>query len=149
MNFFGGIQRRNMDLVRIGRYLSTGRNPLLAGHSKWANIRHTKAAKDEKRAVLFRKFGRQIQLAIQDGGNCDLALNSQLRNVVQEALKCNMPMITIRNIIKKSQEASTANVKRYRLDFRYKQKVFLIVIAYTDNYSVLRMNVTAASKKAG
>lgn len=136
-------------LATTCRQICSGSSVLWAGHSKWANIRHTKAEKDGERAAAFRRFSRQIQLVIQETGISDPALNSQLRNVIQEALKCNMPMASIQNTIKKYQQIPAANLKRYRLDFRYKKKVFIVCIAHTENYASLKMNVVGVAKKAG
>lgn len=136
-------------LAKFCRQICSNNSVQWAGHSKWANIRHTKAEKDGERAAMFRRFGRQIQLIVQETGISDPALNSQLRSVIQVALKNCMPMTSIQNAIKKCQEVSTANVKRYRLDLRYKQKVFVVCIAHTENYGSLKMNVVGVAKKAG
>lgn len=149
MNNLVSLRICQAHLTKACRQICSGSPVLWAGHSKWANIRHTKAEKDGERAAMFRRFSRQIQLVIQETGICDPALNSQLRSVIQEALKCNMPMASIQNTIKKYQGVPTANVKRYRLDFRYKKKVFIVCIAHTENYAGLKMGVVGVAKKAG
>lgn len=147
MNIVGHISRWRIELIKSYRQISSGNNVLWAGHSKWANIRHTKAAKDGERAAMFKRFSRRMQLAIQEGGGSNPTLNSQLQAVIQEALKFNMPMSSIQNTIKKNQDTAATNAKRYRLDIRYKQKVFIIIIARTDNFSTLKQNLLSITKK--
>lgn len=123
-------------------------SPLLAGHSKWANIRHIKALKDGQKSVTFTKLARQIRLAIQEGGSADPKLNSTLQSVIEESLRKNMPMATIQNNIKKSQQTK-AELKKHQVQIRYKQKVFATCILYTDNFPGLKMEMTPIVRKAG
>lgn len=120
---------------------------IFAGHSKWANIKHIKAAKDGEKAAVFTKLSRQIRLSLQEGGSTDPSLNAQLRNVVDEALRKNMPMATIQNIIKKFNHKS--DMKKYRIDLRYKQKVFMVCIIYTDNFAAVKMDIAPILRKSG
>ncbi|XP_055922317.1 probable transcriptional regulatory protein Cagg_2594 [Eupeodes corollae] len=119
-----------------------------AGHSKWANIRHIKALKDGQKSALFTKYARQIRLAIQDGGSSDPALNVQLRNVMDDALRKNMPMATIQNCIKKTTASKTL-LKKYFLCWRFRHKVFAICALYTDNFPQLKMDLAAVLRKSG
>ncbi|XP_061387332.1 probable transcriptional regulatory protein Teth514_1449 [Musca vetustissima] len=130
------------------RDISTHLYPLLAGHSKWANIRHIKAAKDGQKSALFSKIARQIRLAIQDGGSADPNLNTELKSVIEEALRKNMPMATIQNNLKKFT-ASKSQLKKYRQDVRYKQKVFMVCTIYTDNFAQLKMDMSTILRKGG
>lgn len=148
MNMMISFCRWQGELMKCSRQISTGNNILWAGHSKWANIRHIKAAKDGERAAMFQRFSRRMMLAIQDGGSSNPALNSQLRAIIQEALKLNMPMSSIQNTLKRNQETPAMKVKRYRIDFRYKQKVFMIVVARTENFSHLKQSLTSIAKKS-
>uniref|UniRef100_A0A1A9UT93 Uncharacterized protein n=1 Tax=Glossina austeni TaxID=7395 RepID=A0A1A9UT93_GLOAU len=123
--------------------------PLLAGHSKWANIKHIKAEKDGQKAMVFLRVARQLRLAIQEGGgSIDPVHNSKLRNVIDDALRKNMPMSSIQSSIKKCQQNKT-ELKRYRLDLRFKQKVFIVLIIYTDNYSGLKQEIAPILRKSG
>lgn len=72
----------------------------MAGHSKWANIKHRKGRQDEKRGKIWSKIARQIIVAARAGGG-DLASNLTLRYAVDEAKAANMPKDTIANAIKK------------------------------------------------
>ncbi|XP_017075511.2 probable transcriptional regulatory protein TTE1135 [Drosophila eugracilis] len=127
-----------------------GNQPIrkMAGHSKWANIKHTKALKDGARAALFSKISRQIRMAIQEGNSADPAINSLLRTEIERALKQNMPSGTIQNTLNKFK-SSKIQLKKYRLDIRYKRIVYMICIFYTDNFSGVKMDATPMIKKAG
>jgi len=62
----------------------------VAGHSKWANIKHKKAAQDAKRGQVFTKIARQITVAVKEGGP-DPETNFKLRLAVEKARSVNMP----------------------------------------------------------
>ena len=66
----------------------------MAGHSKWANIKHRKAAQDKKRGKLYTKIIREITVAARLGGG-DPSDNPRLRASVDKALGANMPKDTI------------------------------------------------------
>ncbi|MBS3821665.1 MAG: YebC/PmpR family DNA-binding transcriptional regulator [Planctomycetes bacterium] len=72
----------------------------MAGHSKWANIKHRKGRQDAKRGKIWSKIARQIIVAAKDGGG-DPEANLALRYAVDEAKQANMPKDTIANAIKK------------------------------------------------
>ncbi len=71
----------------------------MAGHSKWANIKHKKAKEDAKRGKEFTKLVREITIAAKSGG--DLAGNPRLRHLVDKAKDINMPQDNIVRAIKK------------------------------------------------
>ncbi len=71
----------------------------MAGHSKWANIKHKKAKEDAKRGKEFTKLVREITIAAKSGG--DLAGNPRLRHLVDKAKDINMPQDNIQRAIKK------------------------------------------------
>jgi len=72
----------------------------MAGHSKWANIRHRKAAQDAKRGKIFTKLAREIMVAAREGGG-DPEKNPRLRSAIERARKFNMPKENIERAIKK------------------------------------------------
>lgn len=72
----------------------------MAGHSKWANIKHRKAAQDAKRGKLFTKHIREITVAAREGGG-DLDSNAALRIAVDKALGVNMTRDTVERAIKR------------------------------------------------
>ncbi|MGB4270338.1 MAG: YebC/PmpR family DNA-binding transcriptional regulator [Spirochaetota bacterium] len=87
----------------------------MSGHSKWANIKHRKAAQDAKKGKIFTKLIREITVAARVGGD-DLNSNPRLRTAVLKARENNMPMDNIERAIKKGTgalEGSTYEEVRY------------------------------------
>lgn len=72
----------------------------MAGHSKWANIKHRKAAQDAKRGKLFTKFIRELTVAAREGGS-DPDSNPRLRAAIDKALSNNMTRDTVERAIKR------------------------------------------------
>ena len=72
----------------------------MAGHSKWANIKHRKARQDARRGSMWSKCARAIIVAAKNGGG-DPAANLTLRYAIEEARAANMPKDTIANAIRK------------------------------------------------
>jgi len=72
----------------------------MAGHSKWANIKHRKGAQDAKRGKIFTKIIKEITVAARLGGR-DLDANPRLRKAVSNARSKNMPQDNIMRAIKK------------------------------------------------
>lgn len=73
----------------------------MAGHSKWNNIKRRKAAEDNKRGKIFSKFGKEIQVAVREGGP-DPEQNSRLRDIITRAKSSNMPNDNIQRSIDKA-----------------------------------------------
>jgi YebC/PmpR family DNA-binding regulatory protein len=76
----------------------------MAGHSKWANIKHRKAATDAKRGKIFSRLIREINVAAKLGGG-DASSNPRLRLAVDKAMDNNMPKDTIERAIKRGAGA--------------------------------------------
>ena len=76
----------------------------MAGHSKWANIKHRKGAQDQKRGKIFTKLIREITISSRLGGG-DLESNPRLRKAVNNAKSNNMPSDKIDRAIKKGTGA--------------------------------------------
>ena len=72
----------------------------MSGHSKWATIKHQKAAKDKTRGKLFAKLIRQVEVAAREGGG-DTDSNATLRTMVGKARDASVPMDTIERAIKR------------------------------------------------
>ncbi len=72
----------------------------MAGHSKWANIKHRKAAQDAKRGKVFTKHIREITVAAREGGG-DVDSNAALRIAVDKALGVNMTRDTVERAVKR------------------------------------------------
>lgn len=74
----------------------------MSGHSKWAQIRRSKGVNDARRGQLFTRLGREIVVAVREGGSGDPAANFRLRMAVQRARDANMPMENIERTIKRA-----------------------------------------------
>jgi len=72
----------------------------MSGHSKWATIKHQKGAKDQKRAKVFAKLLRQVEVAAREGGG-DLNSNATLRTMYTKARDQSVPIDTIERAIKR------------------------------------------------
>ena len=72
----------------------------MAGHSKWANIRHRKGAQDKKRSKIFTKLIKEITIASRLGGG-EISSNPRLRKAVSNAKSSNLPLDKIERAIKK------------------------------------------------
>ena len=73
----------------------------MAGHSKWANIKHKKGKADAERGKVFTKIGREIAIAVKEGGS-DPSVNGKLRDIIAKAKSNNMPNANITRSIKKA-----------------------------------------------
>ena len=72
----------------------------MSGHSKWASIKHKKAAVDAKRGKVFTKIIRELTISARQGGG-DLSGNARLRKAVDDAKAANMPQDNIKRAIQK------------------------------------------------
>jgi len=105
----------------------------MAGHSKWANIKRRKSAVDAKKGKIFTKIGREIAVAVREGGP-DPTTNSKLRDVIAKAKVNNMPNDTIERSIKKAAgEADGANYEEITYEGYGPSGVAVIVETMTDN----------------
>ena len=73
----------------------------MSGHSKWKNIMHKKEKTDAQRAKVFTKIGKEIAIAVKEGG-ADPNSNGKLRDLIQKAKSNNVPNDNIERIIKKA-----------------------------------------------
>lgn len=105
----------------------------MAGHSKWHNIQHRKAAVDKKRGKIWTKCARAIQSAARQGGP-DPASNVILRYAIDEARYANMPKDTIQRAIDKATGAGSGdNFEAVVYDAYGPAGAALIIMALTDN----------------
>lgn len=105
----------------------------MSGHSKWANIKNKKAKGDAQRSNVFTKIGREIAIAVKQGGpNPDS--NSRLRDVISKAKAANMPNDNIkRSIQKASGELGNVNYEEISYEGYGAGGVAVIVQCLTDN----------------
>jgi YebC/PmpR family DNA-binding regulatory protein len=105
----------------------------MAGHSKWKQIKHYKAATDAKRGALFTKLIREITVAAKQGGG-DPALNARLRTAVEAAKAKSMPKENIDRAIKKGTgELEGVDYQEVLYEGYGPGGVALIISALTDN----------------
>lgn len=121
----------------------------MAGHSKWANIKHRKAGQDAKRGKIFTKMLREITVAVKSSGP-DAASNPSLRTAIDKALGANMRRDTIENAIKKASGAlEGANYESIRYEGYGPGGTAVIVDCLTDNRNRTVADVRHAFSKAG
>ena len=81
----------------------------MSGHSKWSQIRRSKGVNDSRRGQLFTRLGREIVVAVREGGGSDPDTNFRLRMAVQHARDANMPIDNIERTIKRAAGGSEDN----------------------------------------
>lgn len=104
----------------------------MAGHSKWANIKHKKEKTDAQRAAVFTKIGREIAMAVKAGGD-DPNTNSKLRDVITKAKANNIPNDNIERSIKKALGGEGANYESVTYEGYGPSGVAVMVETSTDN----------------
>jgi YebC/PmpR family DNA-binding regulatory protein len=116
---------------------------MMSGHSKWSQIKRAKGANDAKRGALFTKLGREIAIAVKQGGP-EPAGNVRLRLAVQRARDNNMPADTIDRAIKRAAgSGDEAALEEITYEGYGPGGIAVMVEALTDN-----RNRTAASMRA-
>ncbi|MGN1266371.1 MAG: YebC/PmpR family DNA-binding transcriptional regulator [Dorea sp.] len=120
----------------------------MSGHSKFANIKHKKEKNDAAKGKIFTKIGKELMVAIKEGGGADPANNSRLRDVIAKAKANNMPNDTIeRNIKKASGDANASNYETVTYEGYGPNGTAIIVEALTDNRNRTATNVKNAFTK--
>jgi YebC/PmpR family DNA-binding regulatory protein len=121
----------------------------MAGHSKWANIKHKKAANDKKRGKLWSKLIREVTVAAKQGGG-DLEANPRLRLAVGKAQSANMPKDTIDRAVKKGAGGGEGeNYEEIRYEGYGPGGVAVMVDCLSDNRNRTASEVRHAFTKAG
>ena len=121
----------------------------MAGHSKFANIKHRKSGQDAKRAKLFTKLQREITVAAKIG-QPDPDFNPRLRSAIIEARSNNMPKDRIEGAIKKVTSGNdTENFEEMRYEGYASGGIAIIVEALTDNRNRTAGEVRSIFSKAG
>ncbi|HEY9051022.1 MAG TPA: YebC/PmpR family DNA-binding transcriptional regulator [Gammaproteobacteria bacterium] len=122
----------------------------MAGHSKFANIKHRKAAQDKKRGKIFTKLIREITVAARMGGGGDINANPRLRIAVDKALTANMTRDTIDRAIKRGTgEGDDAHYEEVRYEGYGPGGTALMVDCMTDNRNRTVSEVRHAFSKNG
>ena len=120
----------------------------MSGHSKFANIKHKKEKNDAAKGKIFTKIGKELAVAVKEGGSADPANNSRLRDVIAKAKSNNMPNDTIERGIKKAAgDADSVNYEQITYEGYGPSGVAIIVDTLTDNKNRTASNVRNAFTK--
>ena len=122
----------------------------MSGHSKWASIKHKKAATDAKRGKVFTKFIKEITVASRRGGG-DLNTNPRLRTAIDRAKQANMPQDNIDRAIKKGTgELEGVSYEEFTIEGYGPGGVAIMVEVLTDNKNRTTADIRSIfSKKNG
>ncbi len=106
----------------------------MSGHNKWSTIKQKKGKNDAARAKVFTKIGRELIVAIKEGGSADPSVNSKLKDVIAKAKAANVPNDNIDRIIKKAaNDNDSTNYEAVTYEGYGPNGVAVIVEALTDN----------------
>ncbi|MBQ3012978.1 MAG: YebC/PmpR family DNA-binding transcriptional regulator [Clostridia bacterium] len=118
----------------------------MSGHSKWANIKHKKEKTDAQRAKVFTKIGKEITIAVKEGGG-DPNSNAKLRDLIAKAKSNNVPNDNIERTIKKALGGSGENYEEVVYEGYGPAGVAVIVEATTDNRNRTAGNIRSYFSK--
>ena len=119
----------------------------MAGHSKWANIRHRKGAQDAKRGKIFTKIIKEISVAVKTGGGPDPDANPRLRAAIQNARAANMPKDNVEKAIKKASGTGGEDYQEITYEGYGPDGVAVFVECATDNNTRTVSNVRSYFNK--
>jgi YebC/PmpR family DNA-binding regulatory protein len=121
----------------------------MSGHSKWATIKHKKGAADQKRAKVFAKLIRQVEVAAREGGG-DPAMNPALRTMFQKARDSSVPIDTIERAIKRGTgELEGVQYEQITYEGYAPNGVAILIDVLTDNRNRTGGDVRSILKKNG
>lgn len=122
----------------------------MAGHSKWANIRHRKGKADALRGKMFSRLAKEIISAVKvSGGITDPKMNPRLRVAIAKARNANMPNDIVDRNIKKATSSDQADYHEVTYELYGYGGVGIIVEALTDNKNRLSSDIRIATNKCG
>ena len=122
----------------------------MSGHSKWANIKNKKEKTDAQKGKIFTKIGREIAIAVKEGGGGDPVNNSKLRDVIAKAKAANMPNDNINRSIKKAiGDANAANYEEITYEGYGPGNIAVIVDVLTDNRNRIAAEMRHIFDKSG
>jgi len=121
----------------------------MSGHSKWATIKHKKAALDAKKGAVFTKLGNAITIAVRQGGT-DATANFGLRLAVEKARAVNMPKENIERAIKKgSGELDSENLEEALYEGILPGNIPILIKVVTDNKNRTLTDIKTVLTKNG
>lgn len=120
----------------------------MAGHSKWANIRHRKERADSKKGKAFSRSAKEIISAVKLGGG-DPKGNTRLRLAIERARAANVPNDVIERNIKKATSADQADYAEMTYEIYGHGGVGIVIDALTDNRNRTVSDLRIATNKRG
>ena len=120
----------------------------MSGHSKWNNIKQRKGKSDAERSKIFTKIGREIMVAVKEGGP-NVETNSKLKMAIAKARQYNMPNDRINGVIKKNSEVDNSNFIEQTYEGYGVGGVAVVVKCFTDNKNRTSSDVRYAFDKYG
>lgn len=120
----------------------------MAGHSKWANIKHRKGAQDAKRSKIFSRIAKAIAVAVQNGGP-DPETNSALKLAMDQGRKANMPKDNIERAMKRGSGDSDMKIEEITYEAMGPGGSAMMIMCATDNTNRTLTDVKTALKKNG
>ena len=122
----------------------------MAGHSKWSQIKRKKGVNDQKRGQLFTKLGREIAVAVREGGPKPEG-NARLRLAIERAKRESMPSENIERAIAKASGAGSENVNFETIFYEGygPSGVAIMAIGLTENRNRTASEVRTAFKGSG
>jgi len=121
----------------------------MSGHSKWSTIKRKKGANDAARAKVFTKIGRELAVAVKNGGP-DPNNNAKLKDVIAKAKQNNVPNDNIERMLKKAAgESDNTNYEEIVYEGYGPSGVAVVVEALTDNRNRTAGEVRHAFDKSG
>lgn len=120
----------------------------MAGHSKWANIKHRKGRADAKKGKIFSRIAKEIISAVKVGGS-DVKMNARLKLALQKAKEANVPNEIIERNIKKASSADQADYSELTYELYGHGGVGLLVEIMTDNKNRVSSDMRIATNKRG
>lgn len=121
----------------------------MAGHSKWANIKHRKEKADAKKGKVFSRIAKEIISAVKVGGGPDPKNNPRLRVAIQKAKEANVPNDIVDRNISKASSADQADYTEITYELYGHGGVGLIVEVMTDNKNRISSEMRIATNKRG
>ncbi len=120
----------------------------MAGHSKWANIKHRKEKADQKKGKIFSRIMKELLTAVKHGGP-DPKTNVRLRLVILKAKEANIPNENVERNIKKAASSDTADYVEMTYELYGYGGVGIIADVMTDNKNRISSEMRIATNKCG
>jgi YebC/PmpR family DNA-binding regulatory protein len=120
----------------------------MAGHSKWANIKHRKERSDKKKGKIFSRIMKEIISAVKQGG-VDVKSNMKLRIAIQKAKDANVPNENVERNIRKAASSDQEDYVEITYELYGYGGVGIIVDAMTDNKNRIASDIRIATNKCG